>query len=371
LAIFGGDKVPDTTQASAGIGAVLTNPDNVDKLDKITNGISTAIVIGSEIKNNPEGLKEMFSKEGAQDAFKEMIAVKYKNSKGGGGFFNFIRNTQDILMSILNTAGDRIDMWRTTLPNLHAWKKSTIKMWDNTKKVYREFKWSDLWDIDRKWSRKMERTNVGWIKQYYGFLNYLWSLGNVDAQKRWKHFEYYTYRWQLDSMKITDMNLDKLKTIKTIIDDEEFEAMDMLTDEGKAYLFRRLPLEEMETAITALVNVSDVLEGDLYSDGDTQSKEDLIYDLQQRVFDDNNTYLKTMTLLATIKRHRTDIEAQITTLRQIQSNMATNYARVQMMELEEEMVAQAYHTNHIKRIVLGVEINSNNDSWLANRPTEY
>jgi hypothetical protein len=357
---FGGGTVPDTTQASAKLGDILTDPKNVDKLDTIIMGVGYGVSVGTWAAKNREGLKDA-AKETIKDigddfkkigtdisgSYKEAfengeIAVPYKNSKGS--FFVFMRTTQKVLLDILNTASDRIDMWRTTLPTLQAWGKSTRRLIDNTKEVYTSFKWKDLWDIDRKWSRKMENVNMKWINDSYRFMDYLWGLGDVSVGNRFKdRYEKYIDIYELDST--IEENSD-LKVLKDVIDWEEKISMEDTTkQEGRAYLFHFLPITQQETALSALMGVMDVMEGSVVG------KDDMFEVLQNELVNPQITYLGSMALLANIKQHRTDVEAQRTILRQIQSNMATMYARVQMMEMEEEAVSLGKSVEELKLLM--------------------
>lgn len=209
-----------------------------------------------------------------------------------------------------------------------------------------------------------------WIGQYYGFLNYLWGMGaDHSIDRRIARWQSYIYIWKVDSARTAYIEYQKLYEIKKLIDSEEFTAMEELTPEGRAYLFRRLPVQEMETAIIGLSNAQDVITGDQEATMNGQSKEDLEYELQQRVSDPNMTYLGSVALLATIKRLRTDVETQRTTLNQIQSNLAATYARIQMMNIEEQGVSQSYNTNELMKIVLGVsQMPNDTTTWRANRP---
>jgi len=222
-----------------------------------------------------------------------------------------------------------------------------------TATVYKNFKWSDLIDIDRKWSREFERVNKRWIYHYgYGFLDYLWSLGDVEGmQSRYKRYQGYVYEWQIDSTKMARAKYKKLEEIKKGIESEEFAAMEALSDEGRTYLFHRLPVEEIETAIVGLSNVIDIIGGDVKQADNVQSKNDLIRELEERANDPSNTYLTTQRILATIKMERTNIEGQRATLQQIQSNLAHFYARVQMMDAEEKASIQGQSTELLKSIV--------------------
>ena len=375
---FSGGVVPDTTQSSGKVGAIMTDPNNVDKLDNIMKGITTGVAITKYVVKNKENIKETMkemkdAKSADLQKYREGLKVKYKNSKGGMGFFNFVRTTQGFLDDILKTAADRIDMWRTTLPTLQAWGQSMKLFAQQTATVYKSFKWKDLIDIDRRWSREFEKINMGWIYKYgYGFLDYLWSLGNVEGiQSRYTRYQSYIYEWQLDSMRMERENIKKLAVIKKGIESEEFAAIEALSDSGRMYLFHRLPVEEMETAIIGLSNVIDIIGSDIDGTGGKKSKNNWLSELEDLANDENNTYLTTQRVLATIKMERTNIEGQRATLQQIQSNLAHFYARVQMMETEEKAMLQGASTEALKNIV-GAKIPADKaNEWLPKDRIEY
>ena len=235
-----------------------------------------------------------------------------------------------------------------------------------TATVYKNFKWKDLIDIDRKWSREFERVNKRWIYHYgYGFLDYLWGLGDVEGiQSRHTRYASYVYEWKMDSTKAAVKNRKKFMEIKAKIESEEFKEMDALSGEGRMYLFHRLPVEEIETAVLGLANVIDIVGSDVqqyeykYDKGGkivdstlTKGKNDLIFDLEDRINDASNTYLTSQRLLATIKMERTNVEGQRATLQQIQSNLAHFYARVQMMDIEERAAVQKQSADILQGIV--------------------
>jgi hypothetical protein len=375
---FCGGVVPDTTQSSGKVGAIMTDPNNVDKLDNIMKGITTGVAITKYVvKNKDEIQKTMKEMKDAKNAdlqkYREELKVKYKNSKGGMGFFNFVKATQGFLDDILKTAADRIDMWRTTLPTLQAWGQSMKLFAQQTATVYKSFKWKDLIDIDRRWSRQFEKINMGWIYTYgYGFLNYLWGLGNVEGiQSLYTRYQSYIYEWQIDSTRMEREKFNKLQALKKKIESEEFTAMEALSDSGRMYLFHRLPVEEIETAIIGLSNVIDIIGSDIDTAGRKKSKNDWVFELEDLANDENNTYLTTQRVLATIKMERTNIEGQRTTLQQIQSNLAHFYARVQMMEMEEKAMLQGASTETLKNIV-GTKIPTDTaNKWLPNDRMEY
>jgi len=367
---FGGGRVSDTTHSSAKIGDILTNPDNIDKLDGIISGVATGIAIGKHINENggfratwgelksstPESRKEKV------EQYKEGLGVKYKNSKSY--FFTFVNKTRDFLLDVLNTASDRIDMWRTTLPNIKAWGASTRRLVDNTRKVYSSFKWKDLWDIDREWSRQMERVNMRWINQYHGFMGYLWSLGDVSVEKRFARKANYIYQWRADSLRADAREKNRLKQIQEKIDLEDFLEMEALSEKGRALLFKRLPIEAQETAIIGLSHVFDIMAND-------SAQTAVLEELQRNVSNRDITYLNSMELLANIKLRRTDMETQRATLQQIQSNMATMYARLQMMEMEEKAAAQGRNTEELKRILNMNRASGEELTWEANRGIDW
>jgi hypothetical protein len=154
----------------------------------------------------------------------------------------------------------------------------------------------------------------------------------------------------------------RLLSIQAEIDAEEYKAMEELTPEGRAYLYHRLPIEAMETAILSLANVSDVIRD--FEEKDKKKDKSI----QDEISNPDITYLGSMALLATIKQQRMDVETQKATIQQIQSNMATMYARLQMMEIEQQASAQNQNTEELKKIVIGHSYSKEERlSWQANR----
>jgi len=363
-------NVPDTTKSSAKLSNILVDPKNVDRLDKIAQGIEqTSKHIMQAAKEG--GVKEYFdsmkpNKEEIKGKLQGMV-VRYHNSKG---FIPFMKTLQEDILAILQVASDRIDMWRTTLPTIQGYGHATLVLANQTVQVFKDFKIEDLWDIDRKWSRKMEKSVMSNIYNIRGFMGFLWRIG--QSKNTEDYFYYFSNRYMPQTTYADSSNPLHI-TILAIIESEELAAMgldtngydkDSILSEGRAFLFHELPKKEITTGIQSLISIKEIFESAQRREEDENGyfKDNYILDVLNNV---DATYLDEITLLAYIKQLRTDVEAQKVLLQQQQSYMSEIYARVQMTNTEKQAARFNHYTKEMGLILGDIQAV---ESWENNRP---
>jgi hypothetical protein len=134
----------ETDQTTAPLGKFL-DPDNLEAINKAQTGAQTTREAMQQKKLYDQGkYKDM-----AQAAFQ-----KYQNSKVG--LMATLRKVQQKTSAVLAKASQRVDKWRTTVPKIRAYARKTLRYADDSYDFAKTFEMSDLWDIDRDFSREME-----------------------------------------------------------------------------------------------------------------------------------------------------------------------------------------------------------------------
>jgi hypothetical protein len=129
---------------SAPVGKFF-DPENLEQINKVEEGYSAA----KTSKDAYGTLKNQDYKSFATSTFS-----KYQNSKAG--LFYQVGKFQKKMHSIISKVSARVDRWRTTVPRLRAYKERIVHFADDSYTFSRTFEVSDLWDLDRDFSREME-----------------------------------------------------------------------------------------------------------------------------------------------------------------------------------------------------------------------
>lgn len=144
IAFLARSAFAEADQTTAPLGEFF-DPDNVESINKVQSGAQAA-------KDAKRG-KDLVSKGKYKDLLKEQF-LKYQNSKVG--LMNIIRKVQKKTHAVISKVSERVDKWRTTVPKIRAYTRKTLRYADDTYDYARTFEMSDLWDIDRDFSKEME-----------------------------------------------------------------------------------------------------------------------------------------------------------------------------------------------------------------------
>lgn len=144
LGLLGRSAFAETDQTSAPIGEFI-DPENLENIGKVQSGAETA--------RDAKRAKDL----AGQGKYKDMVQAqfqKYQNSKVG--LITVVRKIQKKTHAVIQKASERVDKWRTTVPKIKSYTRKTLRYADDSYDFARTFEMSDLWDIDRDFSREME-----------------------------------------------------------------------------------------------------------------------------------------------------------------------------------------------------------------------
>jgi hypothetical protein len=144
LGILGHTAFAETDQTSAPIGEFI-DPENLENIGKVQSG--------AEAARDAKRAKDL----AGQGKYKDMAQAqfqKYQNSKVG--LMTLIRKIQKKTHAVISKASERVDKWRTTVPKIRSYTRKTLRYADDSYDFATTFEMSDMWDIDRDFSREME-----------------------------------------------------------------------------------------------------------------------------------------------------------------------------------------------------------------------
>ena len=144
LGILGRSTFAETDQTAAPIGEFF-DPDNLENIGKVQSG--------AEAPRDAKRAKDLAGQGKYKDMALEQFQ-KYQNSKVG--LMTLIRKIQKKTHAVISKASERVDKWRTTVPKIRSYSRRTLRYADGSYDFARTFEMSDLWDIDRDFSREME-----------------------------------------------------------------------------------------------------------------------------------------------------------------------------------------------------------------------
>lgn len=111
----------------------------------------------------------------------EKKLIKFRNSKSG--LIYTLTNTLNKISGVVQKIAKRVDRWRTTLPKLQAYGKAVDNFYESSGEFLSSFELSDLYDLDRKWSREMEsRVTMG---KWFGVRLMDWLINRKDGVNQW------------------------------------------------------------------------------------------------------------------------------------------------------------------------------------------
>ncbi len=305
--------------------------------EAVKTGVGTAktgVKWGKEIKAgefNP--IKKL------KGSLKGMV-FKYKSAKMGP--LSLLKDISKKISKALSKVDKRINMWRTTLPTLKAYAKTSKLLVDNTVQVFKEFKIKDLWDIDRKWNRKMESSVLANYRCFYSF-------------GKWMSQRYY----QVNKADIIKNNMKKYDVL--IYPDDEVQKGVCYNETVLAsnlyvlhnmHAFNNLPK-------TSLMNAAEVLHFNERILARSYDYNDEGITFEQAMFDtisgymamDGKTMVDDQNLAAFIALKRAEVEIQRTELEQIQTNITVQYSRLLLRAKEKQALTDDKHNNDLKKLI--------------------
>lgn len=321
------DVIDDGDKTSSRISDMITTVEQAKKAVGVVQGAKEAVDLAKNLKNL--NLKEM-----AIEKLKGAV-IQYKNTRQS--FLQFVSGITEKVTEVLDRAGKRVNMWRTTEPTLMAFGEGLKQMADNTIKVFSEFRPSDLVDIDRKWSRKMEdqlRADKRFVLGCIYFLDYSSSLRARET---------------FNSLFLDDGLKDHMMSSPLGIR----AAVHQMTKETHAY--RSIPSAALHRAGESIEATGRIVgQSHQYSELDPSlSKEQEDFQrIQQTLEDESQTYEDARELSAFIALKRQTVSVQSTQLQQMLSMLQADLARMYLND-QEILAMQSEQVNNSLKIISG------------------
>ncbi len=120
--------------------------DYIDKASDVEDGYQ-GVKTGKSLIKSKDKVKNV------KDIGKNTV-TKYQHYKGT--LFNFIKKSQKKVQGYINKVRVRVNMWRTTLPTLEHFVKTSRNFMGDSYAFVKTFEISDMWDIKREWSRELD-----------------------------------------------------------------------------------------------------------------------------------------------------------------------------------------------------------------------
>lgn len=306
--------VNDEDKTSSNVNNMFTTIEYVEKAAKVVKGAKETKKTIGEVKNikNLGDVKDL-----GVDKLKSSLSslvFKYKPAKTGF-LFQLSQYTKKI-EKILGDVSDKLNKWNTTLPTIRAYGEASRKMLDNTVEVYNDFRWKDLWDIDRKWDRRVEGIIDQANRTYIYFSSYMINRYNeVNERERKESIQNYFLNLFMYSDNIQDGDyLDVLST---------------------THEHRLLPTSSLYNAAEALSMTNQIINmrNSINSRGITD-EEQSFEDITEAISNGKRTMQDERQIQAMIEMNRNEVALQQIQLNQVLTNLMQRYARLELRRQE-------------------------------------
>lgn len=250
------------------------------------------------------------------------LVTQYKSTKWS--LFSWLNNVSTKMADIMAKCNDRVNMWRTTEPMLVSYYNAMGKLSNNTVQVFRDFELSDLIDIDRTWSKRMEGQVMKDEQLVFSFMSF--ASSHFDDNYYNKKF---TYMFMSDAM--------KSELTKTQADMEAYLAI-----MNNVHPFNQIPYQTMTFASDAMLKIREIssqAHGSSTDDPTTSSEQEAINKAEYSLNNQSSTYNDIMDNKAFIEAQRAKVEIQRIQVQQIFEELQTRYTRL-MLRNRERMAIQ-------------------------------
>jgi len=279
-----------------------------------------------------EAVKDVGAIKGLQGTLTQ-IAVPYTHSKAS--VLTMVRNGLKKTNEIIGKVAKRVDMWRTTKPTIEKYYKAAGRLADDTKDLYKDFKWSKFFDYHRPWDKKREKMFdadvdfTHWRGAYVNYCNdladYMTQLYKYANQKEdtSRKMALNTRRGHFIPNTWTEENLPKLV-------DKEGNLKNSLIP---GYEEAMVPVNALELAALVMYTL-DELQAEYKSieDGDSVTREDRMIRKMMYVLNTGETPPDTKNLSEYIAKNRLKINDQMVRANQLRVQAQTYYANLFMQE---------------------------------------
>lgn len=243
---------------------------------------------------------------------------QYKSSKDS--FLKILAMISKKIAKGLAIAHKRVNMWRTTEGTLINYGKAMSRYANNTVEVFADFRPNDLWDIDRKWSRKMENQLKSDRRLIFSLQSFL--DGRFKDLKK---------QDEILNKLIYDDHYDR-----SVVEDESAHLQHLMLA-PQIHEYRLVPKVTAAYVNTSFLTIREIA-GQAHGPSDedpTMTKEQYKFDqIHDALIDKNVTYKDSKELSAQIASLRTSNQVQANELKQVQTQLNIRYNRLLIMKLE-------------------------------------
>jgi len=323
----------EVDQTSAPLGQFF-DPDNLDNINKLQGAASAA----KDTKKGVELAKDGKYKDVAVDAFS-----KYQNSKVG--LMNIIQNYQKKASKIINLVSERVDKWRTTVPKIRAYAQKTLQYADDSFNFAKTFEMSDLWDIDRDFSKEMEyRLKKG---QILGTSIFDFLMSRVES----KPF---------------------LEGLERILNPDYQETLSKSALRGFHYddvpsKMEKVPIFVLNECMNTMGVVKQITEGQYAPAKDAPALTQQQYDnkrIREALFDPGSGYTDQISLRQDILNKQYEIATQRAILKDKIAYLEILWGQVAAQKIEQKELMTAAATREIEHLA---NLDLNPDTWVFDK----
>lgn len=330
-----GTKIDDEDKTSSRIMDMFSNVETLQKAQKAASGVvstgKAVVTYGKEIKETglKDYIKENAKLTNAADKAKDASAV-YKTARGG--LWSLLKHISKQTAKVMDKAKEHVNRWQTTLPTIRAYKKGAERWCSDTYRTAIKFKFSDGFDVTRKWDRQMQ------VHSDYarGLMTNFWLLTKQrydDVGEDWDDMEK-TLDQVLQARYRNLYMQSRADGLRTGSDENMVLAYLEVT--GKMSEQRKVPKTIMADAGETFWMVHEISQRYHGVDGaKSMTKENALLDsIAVRMEAEKKTYEDERDLAAFINKRRQMLQADIVTLQQLRANMAVEYGRLKLWDYE-------------------------------------
>jgi len=325
-------KVDDDLKVSGKVGDLI---DGLETVEKANNAVKAA-------RNAPENIKraQEFAKTPKLSDIKNGLSnmlLKYKHTKSG--MLSILSDVTQKISKGLNAAERRVNMWRSTEPTLYYYGEQMKKMANNTVDVFLDFEPEAMWDIDRKWDRRMN-AQLAADKNLALSFKYFTEYRSSELERNRKVFKSF-----LDDYTATE------RLTRT---EEGLKALLTLKSEKPIHEFRLIPQNTLMYTSDVITSVNEInkISYEQSSDDNTLTKEQFTLSKIQKVLNDpNQTYEDTKNLSVLIADQRLKVKTQKANISQLLSLLEARYARLLLRKTEQKNLQHAQYKSTLSQIV--------------------
>lgn len=301
--------IDDGDKGSAKYGNLIDKLETAEKAYDAVNSVAAGAEAAEKLKSfDPKKVDiGKLTVKGKEEAL--AWANKYTNAKGG--FNTFARNILQKVDKVVSKVSERVDLWRTTWPTIQRYGKSVTYLADNSKQLFSDFEISDLWDIDRKWDRRLEANVNAYGNTYHHFKMFMNSF-TTDDRKRFYH----------TSIVPTDNTNRFTQDPLCVMVNKRIE---------ERHPYRMVPFNTLEFCSSTMYSLSEI--NAIHSSPNVTtsdvSEEDAVFtQIEKELSNTEQTYADSRELSAFIQEERAKIRLEIAQITQMQSAVELRYANL-------------------------------------------